>query len=263
MHLHPNSILILAIFAYLCEAYLGVMPSVAFFRSFYALRNTAPGERSGCVSFRITDGMKGVYIPIARNGEEIVTSVTKKVEDFRKRWFLMQFGSQSAFFELPEAPPTKRASWSSKALKGASLGPVVRRLKDLREAGLTGQMVAKDFVRRRIAPLQKHADAMWLYSNQGDKMRLSATLYTKEELHALMETSSRPQTSPRLPTRPFRSTGSILGVASRTCRRCRSLTSGAWCLRGMSGLARTRSQRRRGRQLRAMRRRRRRPRILT
>ena len=31
LHLHPNSILILAIFAYLCEAYLGVMPSVAFF----------------------------------------------------------------------------------------------------------------------------------------------------------------------------------------------------------------------------------------
>ena len=117
------------------------------------------------MSFRITDGMGCVYIPIAWAGENVVTSVTKKVEDFRKRWFLMQFGSQSAFFELPEAPPTKRTSWSSKGLKGATLGPVVRRLRDLCEASLTGQMVAKDFVRRRIAPLQKHADAMWLYSN--------------------------------------------------------------------------------------------------
>ena len=29
LHLHPNSILILSIFAYLCEAYIGIRPSVA------------------------------------------------------------------------------------------------------------------------------------------------------------------------------------------------------------------------------------------
>ena len=65
LHLHPNSILVLAIFAYLCEAYIGIPPSVDLFRSFYALRFMANKERSGCVSFCITDGMKGVYIPIA------------------------------------------------------------------------------------------------------------------------------------------------------------------------------------------------------
>ena len=52
--LRPSgSILILAIFAYFCEAYVGIRPSVALFRSFYSLRNTARGERLGCVSFRI------------------------------------------------------------------------------------------------------------------------------------------------------------------------------------------------------------------
>ena len=57
LHLHPNSILILAIFAYLCEAYVGIHPSVDLFRSFYALRNTAPNEELGCVSFRIAPAM--------------------------------------------------------------------------------------------------------------------------------------------------------------------------------------------------------------
>ena len=52
LHLHPNAILTLAIFAYFCEAYLGVMPSVALFESFYALRFTTSGESSGCLSFR-------------------------------------------------------------------------------------------------------------------------------------------------------------------------------------------------------------------
>ena len=44
LHLHPNSILILAIFAYLCEAYIGIHPSVELFRNFYALQNTEHGE---------------------------------------------------------------------------------------------------------------------------------------------------------------------------------------------------------------------------
>ena len=47
LHLHPNSILILAIFAYLCEAYVGIRPSVALFRSFYSLRSTAQNEQLG------------------------------------------------------------------------------------------------------------------------------------------------------------------------------------------------------------------------
>ena len=34
LHLHPTLITILATFAYLCEAFLGVEPSVAFFRHF-------------------------------------------------------------------------------------------------------------------------------------------------------------------------------------------------------------------------------------
>ena len=93
LHLHPNSILILAIFAYFCEAYVGIRPSVALFRSFYSLRNTARGERLGCASFRIAAARNETYIPIAWNGEEAVTMVTKKVDNFRTRWLFVEIGS--------------------------------------------------------------------------------------------------------------------------------------------------------------------------
>ena len=63
LHLHPNAILTLAIFAYFCETYLDVAPSVVFFRSSYALGSTAPDESSGCLSFRIVDGMAGFVSP--------------------------------------------------------------------------------------------------------------------------------------------------------------------------------------------------------
>ena len=41
LHVQPNSILLRSIFSYLYEAFLGVMPSVALFRTFYSLRISA------------------------------------------------------------------------------------------------------------------------------------------------------------------------------------------------------------------------------
>lgn len=37
LHLHPNSVLLLSIFTYYCEAHVGVMPSVALLRHFFYL----------------------------------------------------------------------------------------------------------------------------------------------------------------------------------------------------------------------------------
>ena len=102
LHLHPNSILILAIFAYFCEAYIGIRPSVALFRSFYSLRNTAHGERLGCVSFRIATARSETYIPIAWSGEEAVTKVTKKVDNFRPRWLFVDAKRVNLLLEVPE-----------------------------------------------------------------------------------------------------------------------------------------------------------------
>ena len=74
IHLQPNSITILAIFAFACDAFLGVEPSVALFRHFYSLRVTAGKQCSSCVSFRARDGV--ILLDMAW---------TKKVEDCRKR----------------------------------------------------------------------------------------------------------------------------------------------------------------------------------
>ena len=102
LHLHPKSVLILAIFAYLCEVYLGVAPYVAFFRNFYALRSMAPDERSGCLSFRIAVGMAGIYIPMAWDAnDKPVMRVTKKVEDFRLKWLLVDIRESSNFCDIP------------------------------------------------------------------------------------------------------------------------------------------------------------------
>ena len=186
LHLHPNSILILAIFAHLCEAYIGIRPSVALFRSFYALRRTAAGERLGCVSFRIAPARSEVYIPIAWDGDEAITQVTKKVDGFRMRWLFVDAKRTNPLLEVPEGPPTKWARWKSAEFEGEKLDAVYMCISRIREAGVTGQMVAKDFTRRRIAPLQWHSEPVWRYNGREDAMRLSRDGFTPEVLRQVM-----------------------------------------------------------------------------
>ena len=187
LHLHPNSVLILSIFAYLCEAYLGVRPSVAVFRHFYSLHLTAGDECSGCASFRFRDSSRGLFIPISRTGGNAVTSVTTEVEGFRSRWFFVDAGEVNAHYEVPDAPPAEQESWASVPLVGAGLVNLAQRLTQVREAGLTGQMVAKDFVARRLAPLQAHGEPMWMLSGREDKMRLNKVDLAPEVVNAIME----------------------------------------------------------------------------
>jgi hypothetical protein len=144
LHLQRNSISVLSIFAFTCEAFLGVEPSVALFRHFYSLHTTAGGQCSGCVSFRIANEAAFPFIDI---------SWTKKVEDFRKRWVYMDTRKANPLYEVPTVPAVKSMGWGSKRLTGKGLDPLVKCLNSLRKGGLTGMMVAKEFLRRRITPL--------------------------------------------------------------------------------------------------------------
>ena len=115
-----------------------------------------------------------------------VMRITKKVEEFRKRWVLVDMGGTNAFCDVPVAPPVKHNGWSSIPLAHQTMGALVGRLKLLRDAGLTGQMVARDFIQRRIAPLQDHAKPMWMYSGPQDRMRLHGESLTEKEMAGAM-----------------------------------------------------------------------------
>ena len=51
LHLDPQSVTLLAVFAFVCEAMVGIAPSVALFRHFFSLHLTDPRQSSRCVSF--------------------------------------------------------------------------------------------------------------------------------------------------------------------------------------------------------------------
>jgi hypothetical protein len=76
IHLHPKSVTLLAVFAYACEAWIGIKPSVAYFCHLFSLRSSGLNQSSGCVSFIATAGTEGDFIDL---------KWMKKVEDFRSR----------------------------------------------------------------------------------------------------------------------------------------------------------------------------------
>jgi hypothetical protein len=47
IHLHPKSITLLVVFAYACEAWIGIKPTVAYFHHFFSLRSSGLNQSSG------------------------------------------------------------------------------------------------------------------------------------------------------------------------------------------------------------------------
>jgi hypothetical protein len=97
IHLHPKSVTLLAVFTYACEAWIGIKPSVAYFRHLFSLRSSGLNQSFGCVSFIATAGTEGDFIDL---------KWMKKVEDFQSRWFFIDILEESELFLVTGVPPS-------------------------------------------------------------------------------------------------------------------------------------------------------------
>jgi hypothetical protein len=164
LHLKPNSIAFLSVFVHLCEAYIGVEPFLDLFRFYYELRWMESNKVSGCVGFRLRDGMKPRYVPF-----QCPSSRSK----WRNRWFYLEIKDSNPVLVVPEEQPDKIPVWTAKPPLTPSLQSFTDIIDDLRERGLSGYEVVADFVGRRIQPLQARAHPAYNYSGPDDATRVS------------------------------------------------------------------------------------------
>ncbi len=101
LHLNPNSIAFLSIFAHLCEAYIGVVPFIYLFRFFYELRWMEGTRVSGCCGFRLRDGMKARYIPFQNHSSR---------GQWRSKWFYIKRKELDPVLVVPENQPDRSDS---------------------------------------------------------------------------------------------------------------------------------------------------------
>jgi hypothetical protein len=147
IHLHPRSVVLLAVFAYACEAWIGIKPSVAYFCHLFSLWPSRLNQSSGCVFFITTTGTEGDFIDL---------KWMKKVEDFWSRWLFIDILVEFELFLITGVLVAKLTTWSSEALPEEALKTLHPWIRDLQKAGVTRTMVRVEFVTRRIAPLQNH-----------------------------------------------------------------------------------------------------------
>jgi hypothetical protein len=98
IHLHPKSVALLAVFAYACEAWIGIKPSVAYFRHLFSLRSSGLNQSSGCVSFIATARTEGDFIDL---------KWMKKVEHFWSHWLFVNILKESELFLITGVPSAK------------------------------------------------------------------------------------------------------------------------------------------------------------
>ncbi|KAE8803458.1 hypothetical protein D1007_20686 [Hordeum vulgare] len=125
VHLYPNSFLLLAIFTFYCESFVGVKLSVALFHHFFSLRSTAPGQRSACVSFVDVEGA-GTHLKAGKKGE-----------GYRSRSIFVDVCRERSFLAIPLSPPEQSPRWNHKKLTDPREGPILERIPSLVKAHLT------------------------------------------------------------------------------------------------------------------------------
>nr|AAT85174.1 hypothetical protein [Oryza sativa Japonica Group] len=160
-HLTPNAIMTLAIFAHLCEMFIGVRPSLRLFRWFFTVQPVSPPTVVGGCYFQPRGQVLNRYIPCV---------LRKKWDDWKSDWFYTSLADE-ARLRLPSQPPAQASSWRAAVDLGDGYDAVLDRLAGLRSQGLTGAMVFGDYLRRRIAPLQRRARGAWEYTGPKDYMR--------------------------------------------------------------------------------------------
>ena len=86
LHLDPQSIILLVVFAFVCEAMVGIAPSVDFLHHFFSLHQTDPLQCSRCVSLQAV---------AATAGSGIKFELSPVLEGFRKCWVFVDVGVRS------------------------------------------------------------------------------------------------------------------------------------------------------------------------
>ncbi|KAE8775007.1 hypothetical protein D1007_52529 [Hordeum vulgare] len=161
LHLQPNSILLLFVFAFYCKAFVGARPSVALFRHFFSLRLHDGTYLSAYVSL------------VAAQGRKLLLKAGKKVENFRHRWVLMSIKGANPRLEVQMGLPEKTSAWSSMKLSDPRVVPILESFShDISAKRMTGGMIAKEFLVQHLAHLHAHSRALWDYQIVDDKLRL-------------------------------------------------------------------------------------------
>ncbi|KAE8781228.1 hypothetical protein D1007_45549 [Hordeum vulgare] len=177
LQLQPNSILLLSVFAFYCESFIGMRPSVALFRHFFSLRVHDDAHLSACVSF------------VASQRGNFLLKAGKKLENCMHRWVLISLKDADPRLEMPKGLPEKTSACKSEKRSDPRAVPILECFsRDISAKRLTSGMILKEFLAQCITPLQAYSRPLWHYQSGDDKLRLRSQDLRDDELNRAVAT---------------------------------------------------------------------------
>jgi hypothetical protein len=144
-HLTPHSILQAAIFAHLCEMFMGVAPCTSLFRHFFVLVKSGKAkDHLDAYYFQTRPDSASAYIPSLSGA---------RWEHWRADWVIVCTEANDRRALPSDGPRLDQKQWRAKPSLAPEFETVLDRIKTLATGGLTSMHVVGDFLKRRIAPL--------------------------------------------------------------------------------------------------------------
>jgi hypothetical protein len=162
-NLSPNSISQAAIFAAVCEGYLGIAPhwdlrthlfSAELFASSTGERRVRMAVRAGGCILQLRQARALQYIPA------ILASSNK---GWQRRWFYLRNddGRLPSFSQRGVTAAADNWRYRAPCERQKNLQPLLKALEELREGGLTAVGVVAAIHRRRVLPLTERRLPLW------------------------------------------------------------------------------------------------------
>lgn len=165
-HLHPNSILAIAIFVAYCEMFLGIEPHFRLFQYFFALRKKGSGsggsEIAGGCYVRLRNGMKAHWLDCPYGTPH---------KDWNKRWFYATQDLQSDPVPSDVSCAPERADSWEKPVEKDDMFQVNELLGLMDTDHVTGPVVVTTWMTRRLQPLKARVHPMYEYQGVNDPTR--------------------------------------------------------------------------------------------
>ncbi|KAE8821651.1 hypothetical protein D1007_00438 [Hordeum vulgare] len=119
-HLDHSSLVLLSASTFLCEAFVGVTPSVALLRHFLSLELVSEEQYSGCVSLKTADA--------SAPGPSMPSSSPKQ-------WVQIETAGARALFQPSPTPATSSRGWMREEVNDPWFTQVLTRLEKQKRVG--------------------------------------------------------------------------------------------------------------------------------
>ena len=96
----------------------------------------------------------------------------------------MDVRERSPHYDVPAALPARGRNWESVPFSSVGMEALEERISDLEAMGLMGEMVAAEFLRQRVAPLQHHSARMWALNSNSASLRLELAMLPPDAIAA-------------------------------------------------------------------------------